>query len=288
MSKTDYITEMQDAFGQEQDPKELLKVAKKIKSLQKKSFSRKEFREELAMKLNAIHELDISEDIVPRFSVFQIFWALCSFVFISWALLSVYTMRSEDHSIISLPESPSIDSVQSLWDALLDQDLSRDFEQVQSSGANQVRESIPEKVILKQANTSSDIRATQEDDADTEIQSEATIVSPKNQGQSSDISTFWESISPASSILADELEAEDSQWIYELLLSEFLQICEENGWETSENEYECVLPNGLICNQDNISPESSNPCEALYDTWEVKDDDEVELDVWELIKDLGQ
>jgi len=100
MSKKDYTIEMQDAFGSDQDPKDLIKMGKKIKSLQKKALPTSKFVKDLAIKLQVTHELDTSEDIPPRFTVFQIFGAVCSFIFISGAILSVYTMKLDSDEVL--------------------------------------------------------------------------------------------------------------------------------------------------------------------------------------------
>ena len=116
MSKKDYTIEMQDAFGSDQDPKDLIKMGKKIKSLQKKALPTSKFVKDLAIKLQVTHELDTSEDIPPRFTVFQIFGAVCSFIFISGAILSVYTMKLDSDEVLLWEKIHSTSVIQkSIW-----------------------------------------------------------------------------------------------------------------------------------------------------------------------------
>ena len=82
MKKQDYIQDMQDVFGKQENPKKLLDIAKKLKSLQTQSHPDEEYKHALSVQLAAIYELDASQDNENRFSIYQIFGILCSFIFI--------------------------------------------------------------------------------------------------------------------------------------------------------------------------------------------------------------
>lgn len=291
MVKKDYITEITDAFGDEITSKQAIKLAKKIKQAQDFACPSKDFRLHLKDRLRNIHVMDECEDEAPRFSLFQIFWTLCSFIFISGSIFLVYSTAEVPRERIAedIPTDIYTDIVSEEYDYI----------QIPVNEPNKANETQINAIIQKSwehLEKQKEESFQEVERVDKESVGVWDEVIPENPES---IEVFpsqlrWSSFNdqnfaPASTT---QISWDSSDIITPSNIQSFIKICEENLWIVSDDTYECLLPNGWVCNRDNIWEYSIQRCEALYSSWSNSNNNSIpndlEIDLEELIQEFGQ
>jgi len=113
MKKHTYIHDIKDTLGDTKSQENAEHIAKKIKSAQKKAFPSIEFKQHLRDKLSNIYAIQSSDDVAPRFSLVQLFWAFASFIFIAGGIFSFYQIR--EITDIEMRESLEVISIPNNW-----------------------------------------------------------------------------------------------------------------------------------------------------------------------------
>jgi len=94
MKKQVYIRDVLDSLGENDTSKNVLSIAKKIKSSQKKAFPSIEYKQHLGDNLSNIHELQLQDNVKSQFSLLQIFSAFATFIFVIMAWVFFTQMQS--------------------------------------------------------------------------------------------------------------------------------------------------------------------------------------------------
>jgi len=95
MKKHKYIRDIEDTFEEGQDLKKAQFFAKKIKSVQKKSFPSIEFKQHLSDRLHNIYELSLLDDESSRFSIFQLWSIGVCFMFVCVWVIWIFGIQSK-------------------------------------------------------------------------------------------------------------------------------------------------------------------------------------------------
>ncbi len=265
MPNQDYTSEIKDAFGEKIDTKEALKIAKTIKSTHKLAYPKKEFKNILKWRLQESYFISQADEVPSRFSIFQIIWVFGSFIFIVWALTTVYNIRETPQAVL-LQEKVLQDSRVSedftTPDVYEDDNVEvRSIEQIE--GISEVPDDIEEVPYLDSKaqfiapQKKQELPQTVPGTSETILESlEDTIIPGSLWDQEvqtfpqESISEFSEDILPASSSSMFFIETNDSEQ-QESEIS-FFEICWEYGWEIDLELNTCTLPSGTVCEKGDI------------------------------------
>ena len=275
MWKKNYITEITDTFGLKLDPKEALKLAKKIKGAQILAFPSKKYKQSLFAKLENTYSVDQATDIWPRFSLYQIFWAFASFIFIAGTTLVVFDFRQDEKEPIY--NKKVIEKQLQRETYVSESDIDTDWSEQQETEGKKESKTIetiqvqPQSIVPKEII----IEPKQED----VIQQVPTPKIQEEDFESDEImGVGWaleEDFSPASSSMMMDTAVPEMQDM------NFLDICDEYDGSLWEDEIYCFLPNGAVCEEYDIH-------ECVIENNSIKIENNIEINLEELIDQYGQ
>lgn len=267
MKKNAYIHDITDTFGDDSTSKNALSIAKKIKSAQKKAFPSIEFKQHLWDRLSNIYALQSADDIVPKFSLMQLFWAFASFIFIAGWVFGIYQMKEitgveiqGSEEIISIPDNsydiqwaPSeqlnIDDTSTnqdnLWEESQSIQVENDVFEQRYWNQSQDQEIIPEITELDNI-PKSDINQNQ-----TDVRMMRSMQFDENNIES------WINQDFAPENMMDARMWESSLYMVESMENEnienipnvFSDLCETYMWEYNFDTQICTLQYGTQCQE---------------------------------------
>lgn len=279
MWKKKYTTEITDAFGKDINPKQVLKLAKNIKSAQWLAYPNTEYKTKLKDRLHNMYLIDQWGEVVSRFSIFKMFGAFASFTFIAGTLLMVSDMRHDSEQIIHqdmmIEESVNINkSEQDITSIPILQEEEKE-EKIQI-----IKKIVIEKNIPQQQETE-DIFIPEAMETYKQVWEDLdeTVLPVGNPGmRSEEISPeeihYQETPQASSSMMMDYMEVWDVEQM------SFRDICSEYDGMLSDDEIYCILPEWILCEEYNIY-------ECVLDEAIIPEyEDEINLE--ELIEAYGQ
>lgn len=103
MNKTQerYKKDFKEMFGNNDSDQQSFVMIEKLKNIQVNAYPNKKFKDILKSKLDHMYQIWLTKTEVPRWSIFQIFTVLGSFIFISGILLLILDIQSLDTKIES-------------------------------------------------------------------------------------------------------------------------------------------------------------------------------------------
>jgi hypothetical protein len=274
MWKKNYINEITDAFGSEIDPKDALKLAKNIKESQYIAYPSTKYKEKLFTKLENVYLVDQAGDMPPRFSLFQIFWAFASFVFIAGTTFVVFDFR--ENAWVPVYENVILEESFKSKITPTQNDEQQQFipeEIVDEVGEENIVDVIPQN-ISPQSPFLKDTWIADEQ--------ESLPVSEIQQKSRDSEDLRWEEAIESDSIFPSSsgMMMED-MWSLQRQEMNFIGICSEFNGTISEDELFCILSDGTVCEEHNIYD-----C-AEQDT-QIWGNENIDINLEELIQEYGQ
>ncbi len=265
MKKNAYIHDIRDTLGDTNTSENAQSIAKKIKSAQKKAFPSIEFKQHLWDRLSNIYAVQTVDDITPRFSLMQLFWAFASFIFIAGGIFSFYQI----HEIQDLEISPEHETLSIPSNSLEMKMLPVDEQNMQDTNM-QDQEFIPENnsdatenIIIQEQETTpnqeleqaASIMQTDDTSSSDDTELEPAMMRSMRFSQDSNDDNFDENIFPENDSESDMFESSiysaDSFSVdtIDTTPNIFSDLCETYMWNYNFETQVCTLQYGTECSE---------------------------------------
>ena len=251
MVKKDYTQDIKDMIDEKSDRKKVSTITDTFKWLQKKALPTADFKNDLFHKLECMHVLWKSREEPVKFSWFQFFWAFCSLIFVTGAVLFVFDSRDQNYDI-TLPDPTPEQEIFITHPEL---------KAVMSQQNTDKKETIldinkEEKILLTESLVEVDSVAKQE-----VLSKLATTVSPRKEEVGS-VNEWSTQINWSDSWDIEVSNQENPKMMLESSFSadmkvqtteeNFQDICEEYDGEYNSENMSCKLEEDRVCFEENF------------------------------------